>query len=537
MKKMNQSEIQEGSFTGNIQKAKRETKQQSKSNHNFASFQELLNPDMHTLKLQQKNLRDEDIVELAKDIENHGQLKSINLWGNFIRDKGAIALAQAMAGNPRLRRLNIGNNPFIQANGINALCQAVANHPKLTHFNFESSYLNYKDATILEQHLKKNTSLRSLQLMHNHFKGVGAASIAKAMQIHPTIKHLGLAQNDIDVSAADELRDLLGMNQQLKTLDLSNNALDAKSMEVMADGLNVNEDLKYLNLSDNNIGCGIKYLFKALEPNTYLKRLDVSHNHIGTDAVKEISQLLEKMRGLVELDLSSNNFGHEGLRLMQSGLSQNQSLRRLNLSSNSLDKNAATSLSKILQNNQHLIYLDLSLNALTTHSLEQLAAGLAQNYSLTAINLNNCAIIDATALIQLIEDHRCALCYVDGLEAKGLQNALAEKRQTLLPKAIKQLKKTGAWKKMSEEEQDNPRCIFETVAKQHKKTYLGVKKKEINDGLEQTAQNMVKDGAKLPEQPKNKSGFLNGFKSTIEKPFKQIKKLKNKVTSKNGPKT
>jgi Ran GTPase-activating protein (RanGAP) involved in mRNA processing and transport len=214
------------------------------------------------------------------------------------------------------------------------------------------------------------------------------------------VTHLNLSNNGIGTrKGADfQVKRLLEQNTSIMELRISHNHLGSKAMKSIAEALRNNETLKNLDVSYNKIGnSGLCRLTSNLAiSKTFIQSLDLTFNKIGSNgAVNLANLLLDTNRTIKILNLSLNMIGAEGCVLFGSVLKYNHVLEELNLSRNDI-REGVVSLAEGLLGSEvtHLRRLDLSWNSLTDQGAEALANVLQKNSVLESLKLSSNAIGD-----------------------------------------------------------------------------------------------------------------------------------------------
>lgn len=97
---------------------------------------------------------------------------------------------------------------------------------------------------------------------------------------------LSLASCGLSEKSCEYFKDLLTKNKHLKILDLGFNKMTEP-----------------LNICPNRIGnIGVKLICEGLMNNNSLIKLNVNHNHIYQDGIKDLDKLLDHNKKLVSLD-------------------------------------------------------------------------------------------------------------------------------------------------------------------------------------------------------------------------------------------
>ena len=194
-----------------------------------------------------------------------------------------------------------------------------------------------------------------------------------------------LENGNIDSQNAVGIFRSLEHNTSLKKLDLSENRQlaedDSEAVGCAIDRmLNVNKTLRILNLSNCELDTAVATsIFTSLQHNTSLEELDLSENRqLAEDDSEAVGCAIDRTFNV------------------------NKTLRILNLSSCELDTAVATSIFRSLEHNTSLEELDLSENSQLTEGDSE-AVGVAiertlnVNRTLRILNLQGCGITDPIA--------------------------------------------------------------------------------------------------------------------------------------------
>lgn len=165
------------------------------------------NREASTLSLAYASISDDGVAETAKFVRDNSFVKYLDLRGNNIQAKGAIALANGIKLNRSLRSLNlkwnaVGRDP----SGVGALCDA----------------------------LKSNLTIGHVDLRNNRINNIGAKHIAEMLKANTTITHLDLSWNDLGVDGGIALLDGMKRNQTLIDCQLSGSKVGEETLHEVA---------------------------------------------------------------------------------------------------------------------------------------------------------------------------------------------------------------------------------------------------------------------------------------------------------------
>ncbi|KAF9555391.1 RNI-like protein [Agrocybe pediades] len=149
-------------------------------------------------------------------------------------------------------------------------------------------------------------ALRTLDLKGNDLRN-GVTYIAQVLKRNRTLKVLNLSENKLDVQCLVSIAEALKYNSSLETLDLNKNPCCGPGLE------------------------GIQSLRTAFTLNTALKRLFLSSTSMNSAGAIALAEFLPESTSLLHLDLTNNNLDIAGVMALSSGLKANFVMRCLDL--------------------------------------------------------------------------------------------------------------------------------------------------------------------------------------------------------------
>ncbi|GBE84362.1 hypothetical protein SCP_0603410 [Sparassis crispa] len=149
-------------------------------------------------------------------------------------------------------------------------------------------------------------ALRTLDLRGNDIRN-GIAYIAQVLKRNRTLKVLNLSENKLDIQGLISIAEALKYNSCLETLDLSKNPCCGPGLE------------------------GIQSLRTAFTLNDALKRLFLSSTNMTSAGAIALAEFLPESTSLLHLDLTLNNLDLAGVMALSSGLKANHTMRCLDL--------------------------------------------------------------------------------------------------------------------------------------------------------------------------------------------------------------
>ncbi|OCF44763.1 hypothetical protein I317_01453 [Kwoniella heveanensis CBS 569] len=147
---------------------------------------------------------------------------------------------------------------------------------------------------------------------------------------------LDLKSNEIK-NGVNYIAQVLKRNRTLKVLNLSDNRIEASGLTALAEALKYNSSLETLDLSSNPCcgptGEGIAALRTAFTVNTSLKRLFLADTGLTTDGAISLAEFLPESKSLLHLDLTGNTaIDTAGILAISVGLRSNKLIRCLDIS-------------------------------------------------------------------------------------------------------------------------------------------------------------------------------------------------------------
>ncbi|PPR00680.1 hypothetical protein CVT24_000968 [Panaeolus cyanescens] len=174
---------------------------------------------------------------------------------------------------------------------------------------------------------------------HRHNTGPSAALLDKVRALDSlprlgALRTLDLKGNDLR-NGVTYLAQVLKRNRTLKVLNLSENKLDVQCLVMIAEALKYNSCLETLDLNKNPCAGpgleGIQSLRTAFTLNTALKRLFLSSTGMTSAGAIALAEFLPESTSLLHLDLTLNNIDIAGVMALSSGLRANHVMRCLDL--------------------------------------------------------------------------------------------------------------------------------------------------------------------------------------------------------------
>ncbi|KDQ16817.1 hypothetical protein BOTBODRAFT_30713 [Botryobasidium botryosum FD-172 SS1] len=178
--------------------------------------------------------------------------------------------------------------------------------PSEGHLKLEGHSAALLDKVRSLDSLPRLGALQTLDLRGNDIRG-GVSYIAQVLKRNRTLRILNLSENRIDVMGLASVAEALKYNSTLETLDLSRNPCCGPGLE------------------------GITSLRTAFTINSQLKRLFLSSTSLTSSAAIALAEFLPEAHTLLYLDLTHNTIDLAGVMALSVGLKMNETLRCLDV--------------------------------------------------------------------------------------------------------------------------------------------------------------------------------------------------------------
>ncbi|GMH85291.1 hypothetical protein TL16_g10183 [Triparma laevis f. inornata] len=226
---------------------------------------------------------------LASAFAVNKSLQTINLQGNVCGNgSSSKRLAFALMRSQRLRHLYMGDTGI--GEGIEHFARLVETTKSLKTFDLSHNFLADKAATTLGNALMINRSITHLILKRNKITSDGLQLLSACLVSNIFITSLDVGGNLIGDSGFMKLCTVLETNTSLFELDISDNRIGVEGANAISSVLKINKTLVTLNMTDNPIQYGgVMNLCQALELNETLCVCYVSVDELGKEGVDELS--------------------------------------------------------------------------------------------------------------------------------------------------------------------------------------------------------------------------------------------------------
>ena len=220
------------------------------------------------LVLNNNNLRAvgaKDLVNVA--LRCGPALSVLRVAKNDLKDDGASAIAKLFSDSVlKLTVCDMSGN-HIGDSGMSHISDHVQRSRSLTTLNLSSNACTGAGSRCLGEMLEANESLTELDISWNGIGGEQVSAFWHGVRDNTKLQRLLAAWNGFcDLTACQALSDAIENNSQLSLLDLSHNRLTEECCAIISSGFQLNETLIELHLDGNPIGItGAKSMLAAAE--------------------------------------------------------------------------------------------------------------------------------------------------------------------------------------------------------------------------------------------------------------------------------
>ncbi len=286
-------------------------------------------------------------------------------YESCIRDEGMMMLAPVLIQCPleklQLCGLRISDSGAIPVSLIVSCC------PSLTHLNISYNNINVSGATCLGRALRHCPSLQVLNVVSTQIQIAGFVEIAEGLVASShenqtsALTSLFAGSNDIDIPRNEYDTQYLQDPAELFSAALFNLTLNCSNLQT-------------LNLFNNFI-YRLDLVARVLQNAKNLKVLNLGSTALGWDdrgGLEAFMMALQVQNSLTSLNLSSNFVSDDAFTRLARVLPQCTTLARLNLSLTDMGDKHVGAMSDALARSPHLTDLNLMFNELSLNGVNAL---------------------------------------------------------------------------------------------------------------------------------------------------------------------
>lgn len=140
---------------------------------------------------------------------------------------------------------------------------------------------------------------------------------------------------------------------------------------------------------------GVRAMGMALRYNRYVTHMNLTDNHLSTDACFHLGDMLTENCTITDLILPGCRIGEQGVQRLVLGLKVNRTLKKLDLSRNKLGEQGGVYFAEAIESGLELVELNLSCNELAKQATIALTAALETNNSIQVLDLSQNLLFEA----------------------------------------------------------------------------------------------------------------------------------------------
>ncbi|KFQ80192.1 Protein phosphatase 1 regulatory subunit 37, partial [Phaethon lepturus] len=316
-----------------------------------------LAPRIDCLDLKGEKL-DYKACEALEEVFKRVQFKTVDLEQTSLDEDGASALFDMIEYYESATHLNISFNKHIGTRGWQAAAHMMRKTNCLQYLDARNTPLLDHSAPFVARALRISSSLVVLHLENTSLSGRPLMLLATALKMNVNLRELYLADNKLNgLQDSAQLGNLLKFNCYIQILDLRNNHILDSGLAYICEGLKEQQKgLVTLVLWNNQLThTGMAYLGMTLS----LETLNLGHNPIGNEGVRNLKTGLIGNRSVLRLGLASTKLTCEGAVAVAEFIAESPRLLRLDLRENEIKTGGLMALSLALKVNHSLLRLDL----------------------------------------------------------------------------------------------------------------------------------------------------------------------------------
>mmetsp|Transcript_1381 Transcript_1381/g.4954 ORF Transcript_1381/g.4954 Transcript_1381/m.4954 type:complete len:920 (-) Transcript_1381:54-2813(-) len=345
-------------------------------------------------------------------------LESLDLEGNELKKKGAVAFLKALKGQERCGAFNLSGTGQAQEICF-FMAQVLAKNQNVVELRLANNKVDDKGLANLMKGFIRNRSLAILDLSFCSFGTTGGKSILKWLEEHRNLRQLYLNGNNLGSAWGSSLVKLLKGGCPLNALGIAGTGIGAKGTRGVLEAVKETHSLRELSLSSNSIdkkgGAVLNECISSRAVN--LRKLEITKCGLDKRMLAGMGQSLQQNTTLNYFDISGNDMKDvETGKMWGDAVKTNQSLLELLLRGCSFSVDSFAAFCAGLAKNKALLKLDLSNNKnIGKSGMPQLAEALCGNETLTTLTLKNIGVDAAglTSFLRALEGKNFILKTVD----------------------------------------------------------------------------------------------------------------------------
>ncbi|CAB3221351.1 unnamed protein product [Arctia plantaginis] len=223
----------------------------------------------------------------------------------------------------------------VNPNGVRAMALALKYNKIVQNINFTDNFLNNDACLHLGEMLATNTYLVELNLTGCRIGPLGIRNLLDNMISNKTLKILNLSRNEIGDDGMVHFADAVFKGLNVKEVNLSHNNISGKGVALLVEPFQTYNKITHWDLSWNNLySPGTSDFLNAISETTEtLTDMNLSYNGLRQQVGWGLKRLLT-VKDIQNVDLSHNLLQGQGIKDLCASLSSAKKLVSLNLGYN-----------------------------------------------------------------------------------------------------------------------------------------------------------------------------------------------------------
>jgi Ran GTPase-activating protein (RanGAP) involved in mRNA processing and transport len=354
----------------------------------------------------------------------HNQYVQGLIIKDVVRKEAIQKFAVAMKFSTTIQRLTLSG--LEAEDGFVELGEALAANRRNVVAELDLSYNTIKDKGMLalSEAINSLRRLTKLNLSHCNITSLGIITLMKAFDLNPRvacqITELNLSGNSIGTYGSSSIANWIGSTKKLensdssrfnlRVLNLASSQLDLWTFFKAFTNTSINDSLRVLNVSGNPLTkTAIASVVSFLEQ-TEAVELDFSSCELSPKFIAQIITAISDNRQLmgVSLQLASNDIG-TGAAVVAQALTSSKNIYSINLRNNNLRKEGLTQILLALSENPTICSIDVSDNKAGKNAelVNQIADVIQTHPSLQTIHFAGLSLgKDLTPIFQALSNNK-----------------------------------------------------------------------------------------------------------------------------------
>lgn len=180
------------------------------------------NNTLKYLDISVNNLGANGALHLKEIIKNNKSIEYLNLTNNYLTEVGAYHISDGLIHNSSIKTLLLNFNE-LKDEGVESILNSLNQNTSITHLSFQQNLLTKEGGEIISDKINFIPNLKILNLSLNEKLSEGATPIFESLYHNSSLEDLDIKKNGLNNKELKELELILKKNVTLKWVDLSNN--------------------------------------------------------------------------------------------------------------------------------------------------------------------------------------------------------------------------------------------------------------------------------------------------------------------------